>query len=243
MCFRSAADCHMVLCNDMKFTLGSHHCRVWSEMTWPHVGFFSPPGTCYSGNGQFYQGWANITASGIPCQKWSDQVCISVRPTEWRVMLKICFSKEFPRAEQPSPSARAEQGTGFLHSWVHWCFTPSSYFNPQVPLPEARCILCHSGRLLKGFYLCLSLFLCFVWFCFANTSRKNYATTLIQLASSPKAPHLHRRTPQVFPELSDAENYCRNPGGENERPWCFTKDPSVTWEYCSVSPCGDGRQL
>ncbi|PKU44338.1 skeletal receptor tyrosine-protein kinase [Limosa lapponica baueri] len=55
--------------------------------------------TCYNGNGQFYQGWANVTASGIPCQKWSDQ-----------------------------------------------------------------------------------------------------------------APHLHRRTPQVFPELSDAENYCRNPG-------------------------------
>ncbi|KAJ7408536.1 Muscle, skeletal receptor tyrosine protein kinase [Pitangus sulphuratus] len=81
---------------------------------------------CYSGNGQFYQGWVNITASGIPCQKWSEQ-----------------------------------------------------------------------------------------------------------------APHLHRRTPQVFPELSDAENYCRNPGGENERPWCYTKDPAVTWEYCSVSPCGD----
>ncbi|XP_038026824.1 muscle, skeletal receptor tyrosine-protein kinase isoform X4 [Anas platyrhynchos] len=82
--------------------------------------------TCYSGNGQFYQGWVNVTASGIPCQKWSEQ-----------------------------------------------------------------------------------------------------------------APHLHRRTPQVFPELADAENYCRNPGGENERPWCYTKDPSVTWEYCSVSPCGD----
>ncbi|NXS11974.1 MUSK kinase, partial [Neodrepanis coruscans] len=30
-------------------------------------------GTCYSGNGQFYQGWANVTASGISCQKWSDQ--------------------------------------------------------------------------------------------------------------------------------------------------------------------------
>lgn len=72
---------------------------------------------------------------------------------------------------------------------------------------------------------------------------ENYAETLIQFASFPKAPHLHRRTPQVFPELFDAENYCRNPGGENERPWCYTKDPAVTWEYCSVSPCGDGRQL
>ncbi|KAJ7417531.1 Muscle, skeletal receptor tyrosine protein kinase [Willisornis vidua] len=85
--------------------------------------------TCYSGNGQFYQGWVNVTVSGIPCQKWSDQ-----------------------------------------------------------------------------------------------------------------APHFHRRTPQVFPELFDAENYCRNPGGENERPWCYTKDPAVIWEYCNVSPCGDATR-
>lgn len=92
--------------------------------------------------------------------------------------------------------------------------------------------------------LCLaSLLWVFFSFCFTNNRRENYAETLIQFASSPKAPHLHRRTPQVFPELSDAENYCRNPGGENERPWCYTKDPAVTWEYCSVSPCGDGRQL
>ncbi|XP_019410930.1 PREDICTED: muscle, skeletal receptor tyrosine-protein kinase [Crocodylus porosus] len=81
---------------------------------------------CYKGNGRFYQGPINVTASGVPCQRWSEQ-----------------------------------------------------------------------------------------------------------------APHLHRRTPQVFPELSNAENYCRNPGGENERPWCYTKDPSVNWEYCSVPPCGD----
>ncbi|EMP30780.1 Muscle, skeletal receptor tyrosine protein kinase [Chelonia mydas] len=82
--------------------------------------------TCYKGNGRFYQGSVNVTTSGIPCQKWSEQV-----------------------------------------------------------------------------------------------------------------PHLHRRTPQVFPELSNAENSCRNPGGENERPWCYTKDHSVNWEYCSVPLCGE----
>ncbi|XP_043370967.1 muscle, skeletal receptor tyrosine-protein kinase [Dermochelys coriacea] len=82
--------------------------------------------SCYKGNGRFYQGFVNVTTSGIPCQKWSEQV-----------------------------------------------------------------------------------------------------------------PHLHRRTPQVFPELSNAENSCRNPGGENERPWCYTKDHSVNWEYCSVPLCGE----
>uniref|UniRef100_A0A8D0E761 receptor protein-tyrosine kinase n=1 Tax=Salvator merianae TaxID=96440 RepID=A0A8D0E761_SALMN len=56
---------------------------------------------------------------------------------------------------------------------------------------------------------------------------------------SEQVPHSHRKTPLVFPELSNAENYCRNPGGENERPWCYTKDSSVKWEFCNVPPCGE----
>ncbi|NWW40187.1 MUSK kinase, partial [Panurus biarmicus] len=76
--------------------------------------FFFLPGTCYSGNGQFYQGTANVTASGIPCQKWSDQVRVSVRSTKWRAVLKVCFSKEFLRVRQPSHSERDEQGTALL---------------------------------------------------------------------------------------------------------------------------------
>ncbi|XP_056662192.1 muscle, skeletal receptor tyrosine-protein kinase isoform X2 [Monodelphis domestica] len=54
---------------------------------------------------------------------------------------------------------------------------------------------------------------------------------------SEQTPHIHRRTPQMFPELSNAENYCRNPGGERERPWCFTKDRAVRWEYCAIPLC------
>ncbi|XP_025064764.1 muscle, skeletal receptor tyrosine-protein kinase isoform X3 [Alligator sinensis] len=66
---------------------------------------------CYKGNGRFYQGPVNVTASGVPCQRWSEQ-----------------------------------------------------------------------------------------------------------------APHLHRRTPQVFPELFNAENYCRNPGASFTQ---GTKNPSA----------------
>ncbi|XP_066269384.1 alpha-tectorin-like [Branchiostoma lanceolatum] len=33
-------------------------------------------------------------------------------------------------------------------------------------------------------------------------------------------------------------NYCRNPGGTRDRPWCYTMDPSVRWEYCNISQCG-----
>ena len=35
--------------------------------------------------------------------------------------------------------------------------------------------------------------------------------------------------------------YCRNPGGERERPWCFTT-PKV-WEYCDVPVCGKALSL
>ncbi|XP_035660176.1 transmembrane matrix receptor MUP-4-like [Branchiostoma floridae] len=33
-------------------------------------------------------------------------------------------------------------------------------------------------------------------------------------------------------------NYCRNPGGTKDGPWCYTMDPSVRWEYCNISQCG-----
>ena len=36
-------------------------------------------------------------------------------------------------------------------------------------------------------------------------------------------------------------NYCRNPGGEKARPWCFTtladKNNNPRWEYCDINLC------
>ena len=36
-------------------------------------------------------------------------------------------------------------------------------------------------------------------------------------------------------------NYCRNPRGQ-EKPWCFTRDPEISWEYCDISACLTGKQ-
>ncbi|XP_067839673.1 muscle, skeletal receptor tyrosine-protein kinase [Heptranchias perlo] len=85
---------------------------------------------CYSDNGRFYQGSVNVTASGIPCQKWSEQV-----------------------------------------------------------------------------------------------------------------PHFHRRLPELFPELTNSNNYCRNPGGESERPWCYTMDRAIRWEFCNVPLCTNATSI
>mmetsp|Transcript_58650 Transcript_58650/g.136399 ORF Transcript_58650/g.136399 Transcript_58650/m.136399 type:complete len:248 (+) Transcript_58650:142-885(+) len=32
-------------------------------------------------------------------------------------------------------------------------------------------------------------------------------------------------------------NYCRNPDGSKDKPWCYTLDPETEWEYCVVEEC------
>lgn len=51
-------------------------------------------------------------------------------------------------------------------------------------------------------------------------------------------PHSHDRPPLVFPEVQSAENFCRNAGGEEPMPWCYTTDPTVRWQHCDIPQCG-----
>lgn len=53
-----------------------------------------------------------------------------------------------------------------------------------------------------------------------------------------QVPHQHHLPVEVIPELKDSHNFCRNPGGLNNRPWCFTTNPNIRWEYCAVPQCG-----
>lgn len=50
-------------------------------------------------------------------------------------------------------------------------------------------------------------------------------------------PHTHDSPPNIFPELTNAENYCRNAGGEEKRPWCFTTNPEIRWQHCDIPRC------
>ena len=50
------------------------------------------------------------------------------------------------------------------------------------------------------------------------------------------SPHFHPLTSLYRPYLED-HNYCRNPEGRGERPWCYTTDPNTRWEYCDVEIC------
>ncbi|ESN95928.1 hypothetical protein HELRODRAFT_138274, partial [Helobdella robusta] len=34
-------------------------------------------------------------------------------------------------------------------------------------------------------------------------------------------------------------NFCRNPGGERERPWCYSLMTETEWGYCDLPLCSE----
>ena len=49
-------------------------------------------------------------------------------------------------------------------------------------------------------------------------------------------PHFHPIT-SLYRYYLEGHNYCRNPEGRGKRPWCYTMDPNMRWEYCNVTHC------
>ena len=51
-------------------------------------------------------------------------------------------------------------------------------------------------------------------------------------------PHVQTMPKNIFPEMNSAKDFCRNPGGTESSPWCYTTDPSIRWQYCDIPKCG-----
>ena len=83
--------------------------------------------------------------------------------------------------------------------------------------------------------------------CMASSVGTNYtgnkAMTVTRLPCQrwdSQYPHNHSYwNPEDFPDSSvfEANNYCRNPDGNVQGPWCFTNDPTVRWQTCGIGIC------
>ncbi|XP_053374725.1 plasminogen-like isoform X2 [Mercenaria mercenaria] len=59
-------------------------------------------------------------------------------------------------------------------------------------------------------------------------------------------PHKHKfGKSEMFPDYSIqlAEAYCRDPGGTQGAPWCFTTDPNKKMEFCDIMKCSEIKQM
>lgn len=54
-------------------------------------------------------------------------------------------------------------------------------------------------------------------------------------AWSSQYPHKHTLSDNEV--LRRSRNYCRNPDGEPEGPWCYTTNNRTRWQYCGIPSC------
>ncbi|XP_062291107.1 muscle, skeletal receptor tyrosine-protein kinase [Scomber scombrus] len=82
--------------------------------------------------------------------------------------------------------------------------------------------------------------------CYIDRGRFYQGSTNVTRSGKPcqpwsqQVPHQHRLSVDVIPELKNSDNHCRNPGGISDKPWCYTSNPNILWEYCAVPQCGQG---
>lgn len=50
-------------------------------------------------------------------------------------------------------------------------------------------------------------------------------------------PHGHSSSELLFDTTRRAHNHCRNVGGVERAPWCYTVDRDTRWEYCDIPAC------
>ncbi|CAM9122579.1 unnamed protein product, partial [Lampetra fluviatilis] len=54
---------------------------------------------------------------------------------------------------------------------------------------------------------------------------------------SSETPHKPLYSPTTHPLAALEENFCRNPDNDTKGPWCYTTDPQLRFDYCSVEAC------
>uniref|UniRef100_UPI00398F39A6 plasminogen n=1 Tax=Pristiophorus japonicus TaxID=55135 RepID=UPI00398F39A6 len=226
-CYTTDADTRWEYCQVQK--CGLFPCPA-SEVLPPEGG----PADCFNGNGENYRGTTAVTLSGNRCQEWDSMTPHKHEKT----------SRNFPEAGLVNNLCRNPD-----HDRAPWCYTTDpavrwqycriakcSTTEIQVPVvrptdqtptedseasqatnDESDCKI-NNGETYRGT---------------ASTTSSGRTCQ----AWSAMTPHQHSRyTPQTHPNSGLESNYCRNPDGDLNGPWCYTTDPKKKYDYCDQIP-------
>ncbi|XP_059555875.1 plasminogen isoform X1 [Myotis daubentonii] len=186
---------------------------------------------CYHGNGQSYRGTSSTTITGRKCQSWSSMTPHRHSMTPGKVpnaglTMNYCRNPDGdkgPWCYTTDPSVRWEFCNLKKCSETQGAVTNAPSEDQPVGSQgsseaEADCMLGNG----KGY-------------------RGKKATTVAGTACQAWAaqePHRHGIfTPESNPRAGLEKNYCRNPDGDVNGPWCYTTDPKKLFDYCDVPQC------
>ncbi|XP_007457640.1 PREDICTED: plasminogen-like isoform X5 [Lipotes vexillifer] len=184
---------------------------------------------CYQGNGQSYRGTSSTTITGRKCQSWSSMLPHRHQKTPENypnagLTMNYCRNPDAdksPWCYTTDPSVRWEFCNLKKCSETQEQVTESSAAAhvPSIVDPsEADCMF-GTGKGYRG----------------------KKATTVAGVpcqAWAAQEPHKHNIfTPETNPRAGLEKNYCRNPDGDVNGPWCYTTNPRKLFDYCDVPYC------
>lgn len=163
---------------------------------------------CIVGTGESYRGRRSVTVDGIMCQAWA-----SNSPHEHKFMSRRFRKKDLRENYCRNPD----------NSTVGpWCFTT----DPRLHMRHQECGIPQCSQVE-----CMTC------------NGENYRGPMDHTESGKECqrwdleePHHHLYHPKRYPDKGLDDNYCRNPDGRH-RPWCFTTDPLMPWDYCHIKAC------
>nr|XP_014341332.1 PREDICTED: plasminogen [Latimeria chalumnae] len=186
---------------------------------------------CYEGNGADYRGTTARTVSGKKCQRWNSMTPHKHTKTPGsfpNAGLQVNYCRNPDGDRQPwcytiDPEVRWE------YCNLRKCILPQAAENDnQKPVPKPTI----AGQ-EPSIPECI------------NGRGENYRGKISKTSSgktcqewSSTVPHSHTSFyPTTHPNAGLDKNYCRNPDGDINGPWCYTTDPNLKWENCDIPKC------
>ncbi|XP_002731555.2 uncharacterized protein LOC100373550 [Saccoglossus kowalevskii] len=192
------------------------HDYLWNDLTCESDIYFicqsGQTSECHiSGDGTDYTGSVSHTESGLECQSWAVQY-----PHEHTQFQPYPLLGDHNYCRNPGSSGHKA-----------WCYTTDR---------ETRWEYCNVGAPTRN---CGNDDI----ECFEEYDESDYAGHVSTTPSGKTCQNWAIQYPHTHGYRGDVDigehNYCRNPSDVANRPWCYTVDPGIRWEYCDV--CGTGR--